>query len=71
MIIGTCPYDCGEPMVLPICDEPVQFERHECEGCGGVIWTRHSRLDPWSMKEADFLSEYDVNQDTKVISLRA
>jgi hypothetical protein len=64
MILGDCPYDCGEPMLLPIAGYGDQFERHECEGCGRVIWTHHSRIDPWSMTEADFLAAYDVDAET-------
>lgn len=71
MIIGECPYDgCIGRIWIPICDNPPQFERHECEECERVIWTRHSRIDPWSTTEADFLNEYDVDRDTKRITKR-
>lgn len=72
MIIGDCPYeDCPEPLWIPMADETPAFERRKCEGCHRVIWTYHSRLDPWSMTEADFLAKYDVNEDTKSIQERA
>lgn len=69
MIIGECPYvDCVEPLWIPIADNTPAFERHECEGCERAIWTLHSRIDPWSMTEADFLTEYEVDQGTKSVS---
>ena len=69
MIIGTCPYDgCEEALWIPIADPAPQYERHQCEGCEGWIWTYHSRLDPWSMTEKDFLTEYTVDEATKSIS---
>lgn len=73
MILGTCPYeDCDHPLVLPISEPPgVRFERHECDGCDRVIWTRHSRIDPWSMTEADFLAAYEVDKATKSIKPKA
>ena len=57
--------------MIPISEPPaVRFERHNCNECGRVIWTRHSRLDPWSMTEADFLSEYEVDDEAKTIRAR-
>ncbi len=66
MIFGGCPYvGCDAPFSLPI--QGTRFERHECERCGRVIWTKHSRIDPWSMTEADFLEAYDVDPVAKTI----
>lgn len=71
MIIGDCPYEgCVGRVWLPICDKPPAFERHLCDECGGAIWTYHSRLDPWSMTETDFLNAYEVNRDTKTVRER-
>lgn len=71
MILGSCPYDdCDGPLMIPICDNPPQFEKHECEECGRVIWTRHSRIDPWSMTEAEFLAAYDVDEIAHTIKER-
>lgn len=69
MIMGECAYDdCDHPLMLPISDPPgVRFERHDCEGCGRPMWTRHSRIDPWSMTEADFLASYKVDHEAKTI----
>jgi len=71
MIIGSCPYEeCDAPLFMPIADS-LGFQRHACEQCGGVIWTLHSRIDPWSMTEAEFLVEYDVDDERKTITPRA
>lgn len=68
MIIGTCPYsDCDEPFLLPIADR-VGYQRWTCEHCQRVIWTRHSRVAPYSMTEEDFLATYDVDEATKAIT---
>ncbi|KKK47937.1 hypothetical protein LCGC14_3150140 [marine sediment metagenome] len=70
MIFGGCPYDgCDAPFGIPI--QCTQFERHECETCGLVIWTKHSRINPWSMTEADFLEAYDVDPLAKTINKKA
>lgn len=68
MIFGTCPYeDCDGSLWLPAEPEGVKYERHECETCHRVIWTRYSRLDPWSMTEAEFLAAYEVDEATRTI----
>ena len=68
MIIGSCPYaDCDVAFMIPIASG---YERWTCETCKRVIWTRHSRLDPWSMTEAEFLAAYNVDQATKQITKR-
>ena len=68
MIIGSCPYaDCDEPFMLPIAHG---YQRWACEKCQRVIWTRHSRLDPWSLTEAEFLAQYEVVEATKQIVKR-
>jgi hypothetical protein len=65
MIMGVCPYeDCDGPLWIPMAAKTPAFQRHECETCKQVIWTRHSRLDPWSMTEMDFLDRYEVNEET-------
>lgn len=71
MIIGSCPYEgCDGPIFIPICDDPPMMERHLCDVCKRPVWTRHSRFDPWSMTEPDFLKEYDVDEATKAITKR-
>lgn len=57
MIFGVCPYDdCAAPLSRGLVEHrplPV-MERHACEGCGRIVWTRHSRVDPASYTEAQF-----------------
>ena len=72
MIIGTCPYEGCEGRVWEaIADLPLpKYQKHTCEECKRVIWTKHSRIDPCSWTEENFLKEYRVNKKTKVIELR-
>ena len=71
MIFGDCPYDdCRGPMSIPIVERVPSFERHRCTTCGRVIWTRHSRIDPWSMTEDKFLAGHVVDQTRKTIKRR-
>lgn len=72
MILGECPYDdCAGPLMIPLADLPLpRFERHACDTCHRIIWTHHSRIDLWSMPEADFLLEYRVDDETKAVSRR-
>lgn len=73
-VLGECPYDdCTEP--LPWMDPPddppyTAMVPTTCEGCGRVYWTRLARMDPWSMTEADFLEEYEVDEETRTIKKR-
>lgn len=72
MIIGNCPYpDCDEGFMIPIAPNAPRFERWTCEKCQRVIWTRHSRWDPWSLTEAEFLAQYDVDEAKKRITKRS
>ena len=69
MIMGACPYaDCDEAFMIPIAERVPSFERWECDRCGRVIWTHHSRFDPWSLTEADFLAAYQIDEATKRIT---
>ncbi len=71
MIIGSCPYpDCNAPLFLPIAGNCPQWEKHKCETCKRVIWTYHSRIDPVSYAEDDFLEKYDVNETIKQITAK-
>jgi hypothetical protein len=65
MILGNCIY-CDEPFSFSV--DPVGMRRHKCEACKKIMWTRTSRIDSWSMKEEDFLKEYEVNEETKEIT---
>ena len=71
MILGSCPYeDCDEPLMLPIADVCPAFQKHTCEGCKRVIWTKHSRIDPESYTEEGFTEVYEVDETTKKISTK-
>lgn len=70
MIFGDCPYaDCAEVFGIPFAGRPT-YEKWNCEKCQRVIWTRHSRLDPWSMTEAAFHAAYIVDEASKAVTKR-
>lgn len=73
MITGTCPYKGCSGMVWTSTPEGMElpkYERHLCEECKRVIWTKHSRVDPCSWTERNFLKKYRVNKKTKMIEER-
>lgn len=73
MIIGSCPYKGCEGRVWEACapgDKCPCYQRHKCEECKRWIWTKHSRVDPCSWTERNFLKEYKVDKKTKQIELR-
>jgi hypothetical protein len=71
MIIGSCPYEgCDGAIWLPVADPPPRIQKHDCEKCGRVIWTRHSRIDPWSMTDENFRREYVVDEATHSVTAR-
>ena len=71
MISGTCPYKGCEGKVWLVSPEVMPaYERHKCEDCKRWIWTKHSRIDPASWTERNFLKEYKVDKKTKQIDLR-
>lgn len=68
MIIGECPYDdCSEPLWIPLAEQCPTYEKHICERCKRVIWTYHSRVNPHSYTEKDFLGEYEVSLKDKSV----
>lgn len=68
MIIGKCPYDdCDEMLWILIADKLPCFEQHWCEKCGRVIWTYHSRIDPFSLTNDEFVHEYKIIENEKRI----
>lgn len=76
MISGSCPYpDCDGPLLLASPDQTEEqgipmWQQHECGTCYRVIWTYHSRLDPKSYTEPNFLAEYIVDEGNKTITRR-
>lgn len=68
MIIGECPYDdCNSDLWIPISKKCPVFQKHECKKCKRVIWTYHSRIDPYSYTEEGFLEEYKIDEETKSV----
>lgn len=71
MILGECPYEgCEGSLHLPIADDCPAFQKHNCEECGRVIWTLHSRWNPQSWTEDGFTAEYEVDEVTRNITKR-
>lgn len=72
MIIGTCPYDgCNGSVWLPIADLPLpRYEKHVCDECKRVIWTKHSRWDPCLWTDEGFHETFIVDEKTKKIEER-
>ncbi len=73
MIIGTCPYDgCDGRIWLPMADgaKCPCYQKHTCEDCKRVIWTKHSRINPCSWTGKDFKKEFKINKKTRQIELR-
>ena len=69
MIFGECPYDdCNNTHSYPLADECPVFQRLVCENCGRPMWMYHSRLDPIAYTDEGFFDEYDVDEETKVIT---
>lgn len=73
MIIGSCPYKgCDGRVWTSIPDDmPLpKYQRHKCEDCKRWMWTKHSRIDPCSWTERNFLKEYKVDKKMRQIELR-
>jgi hypothetical protein len=71
MVLGSCPYEgCDGALMLASPEKMPVYERHQCEDCGGWIWTLHSRIEPWSLPEDEFLKRYSVDGKTRVIVKR-
>jgi hypothetical protein len=70
MVIGDYPC-CGGPLFISVPDNSPKFEREECPHCGAVVYHKLSRIDPESWIEAEFLKEFDVDDEHKTIRERA
>jgi hypothetical protein len=71
--MGDCPYDGCSGSVWIVEPEPfdrVFYHRTECEECGGATWTRLSRVESWSITEAEFLERFKVDEEAKTIEER-
>lgn len=62
MISGSCPYKGCEGRVWEaIADLPLpKYQKHKCEECKRIIWTKHSRVDPCSWTSQGFHSQFKV-----------
>lgn len=70
MVIGSYPCCDGELFVaLPDRQLPV-FSVENCPHCGCKVWHRLARLNPQSWTEAAFAMEFDVDEQTKMITLK-
>jgi len=69
MIFGPCPY-CDEIVANAIPDETPVFGKTTCENCGKEYWLRYSRISPEAYTKEQFEDEYEINKETKVISLK-
>ncbi len=66
MILGACP-TCDESLMIPLlAGQLPSCERHDCDPCGEVLWTKHSRWNPWSLTEDEFFKEYTVGPGKEV-----
>lgn len=68
-VLGSCPYDeCSGALFLGEPDAPFPvFQKHECNECGNVIWTKFSRINPCSWTEEGFKKEFEVDEKSKSI----
>lgn len=67
MILGSYPC-CGRPLMLTLQEGPLpRFAPDTCEHCGAAVWHRFSRVNPASWTDAQFRSEFDVDDATKTV----
>jgi hypothetical protein len=70
MIIGPCPYECGESHMIPCAPKCPAFSKETCEGCGKQYWLKHSRIAPEAYTLEEFAEKYAVDDATKKITDR-
>lgn len=59
MIVGKCPYECGEGFFLPVEGGPVpRVAVHNCERCSQTVYTYVSRIDPKSWTDENFQKKF-------------
>lgn len=69
MIFGDYPCCKGDLCIAVPANAP-GWVREECPHCKAPVWHYLSRLDPYSLTEADFLEKYEVDEATKSARLR-
>jgi len=57
-------------MMNAICNDPPKFQKLTCKTCGRVVWLYHTRLVPEAYTEEAFLEEYEVDEETKMLTKR-
>jgi len=67
MIMGGCPYDCGEGHIIPIAPECPAFSVEQCEGCKKEFWLLHSRLKPMAYTLEEFDKRFTADHDKYTI----
>lgn len=66
MMIGEYPC-CGGDLAIAMPDKTPAYVPEACPHCGAKVWHRLSRVEPMSWGEADFLAEYDVDPEKKMV----
>lgn len=69
MIFGVYPC-CEGGLCLSLPESAPKMAKEDCPHCGARVWHLLSRLDPQSWTEADFLAEYEVDEETRSIKKR-
>lgn len=71
MIFVDCAWEgCDEMQTIGMPEKSGVFTRVECPKCKRHQWLFCSRVQSWSLTESDFLEQYEVNEETKVIKKR-
>lgn len=71
MIVGEYPC-CDGPFsaTIPAGARLPLFYTEKCPHCGETVWHKLSRFEPMSWTEADFLAEFEIDDETKEIKER-
>jgi hypothetical protein len=71
VIFGSYPC-CDGALTLSIPDdlETPLIQREICPHCGALVWHKLSRFDPESWTDDGFRALYDVNDETKAVTLK-
>ncbi len=67
MIMGEYPC-CNGDLCLSMPERTPTAAPEACPHCGARVWHVFSRLEPVSYTEADFLTRYQINEETKAIT---
>lgn len=72
MIFGSYPC-CNEPLALALPSGKHKlpaYASETCPHCGATVWHKFSRWDPISWTEEDFLKEFEIDPETKMVKPR-